>query len=294
MKTNTFKINTLIAAGGLLAGALALSLSVPTFAAGPDDSTMILDGGQEIVTDLAPGADSPLDRLYSGWRFRSPETQALQLDDFENPAFPAVDTGETLWNTVEGTEGKSCAACHDNAEVSMKGVRAQFPKWNAALQRPHTMETQVNECRTERMGAEKWKWESKEMLAMTAYVGLQSRGMPVNIDASDPGMAQWLEKGKEVYYTRVGQLNMSCANCHEENYGTMIRADHLSQGQINGFPVYRLKWGGLGSAQRRFKGCMANIRATPYKVGGDEFTALEAYLASRGNGLSVETPSVRN
>ena len=74
----------------------------------------------------------------------------------------------------------------------------------------------------------------------------------------------------------------------------MIRADHLSQGQINGFPTYRLKWAGLGSSHRRFKGCMDNIRAKPFKRGSDEFTALEVYLASRSNGLSVETPAVRN
>lgn len=289
MNSNTFKLTTLIAATGAMLGAFTLSSL-----ADPDNRTLTMEDGQVFVTDLKPGADSPLDHIYSGWRFRFPETQALQLDDFENPAFTSVELGETLWDTAEGSEGKSCASCHNDAPTSMKGVRAQFPKWNAAKNRPHTMETQINECRTERMGAEKWKWDSENMLGMNVYVGLQSRGMPVNVDTSDPGMAKWTQKGKELYYTRVGQLNMSCSNCHEDNYGTMIRADHLSQGQINGFPVYRLKWGGLGSAQRRFKGCMKNIRAKPYKVGSDEFTALEAYLATRGNGLSVETPSVRN
>ena len=280
---------------GLLSAAISLtfSSSLPVMAEA-DSSKLMLDGGQVLVSDIKPADDHPLDHLYSGWRFRLPETQAFQLDDFENPAFPAVDDGEALWKKVDGSEGKACASCHDDAETSMKGVRAVFPKWNAALNRPHTMETQINECRTTRMGAEKWKWEAKQMLAMTAYVGLQSRGMAVNVDTSVGEMPKWSDKGKELYYTRVGQLNMSCANCHEENYGNMIRADHLSQGQINGFPTYRLKWAGLGSSHRRFKGCMKNIRAKPYKRGSDEFTALEVYLASRGNGLSVETPAVRN
>ena len=108
------------------------------------------------------------------------------------------------------------------------------------------------------------------------------------------GRCRVWERGKELYYTRVGQLDMACSNCHEDNYGNMIRADHLSQGQINGFPVYRLKWQKVGSIHRRFKGCMENIRANPYKRGSDEFIALEVYLASRGEGLSVETPAVRN
>ena len=85
-----------------------------------------------------------------------------------------------------------------------------------------------------------------------------------------------------------------CANCHVDNYGKYIRADLLSQGNINGFPTYRLKWQGVGSLHRRFKGCMDQVRAKPYKRGSDEFVALEAYLASRGAGLSVETPAVRN
>jgi len=112
--------------------------------------------------------------------------------------------------------------------------------------------------------------------------------------AADGPMAEWVERGKELYYTRVGQLDMACNQCHENNSGRMIRADHLSQGMINGFPTYRFKWSGLGSLHRRFSGCMKNIRAEPYKRGSDEFVALEAYLAQRGAGLSIETPAVRN
>ena len=87
---------------------------------------------------------------------------------------------------------------------------------------------------------------------------------------------------------------MSCANCHEENYGMMIRADHLSQGQINGFPTYRLKNAKLNGTQSRFKGCVRDTRAETFGAGSPEFVALELYVASRGNGLSVEGPSVRN
>ena len=176
----------------------------------------------------------------------------------------------------------------------MKGVRAAYPKWNAALNRPHTMETQINECRTTRMGAEEWKWEAEQMLAMTAYVGLQSRGMAVNVNIFEGEMPTWMSKGKDLYYTRFGQLNMSCANCHEDNYGKMIRADHLSQGHINGFPTYVFLFNEIVSSHFRFSGCMARLRAAPYESGSDEFTALEVYLAARGNGLAVETPAVRN
>lgn len=271
--------------------AATLALSAGQAFAG-EDSELVIDG-ETFVTKLDAPADSPLAEIISGWRFRSDETQKLQTDDFENPAMIFAEYGEDLWSRVEGAAGKSCADCHGDASESMKGLRASMPKWHDGKATLFTLEDHINWSREEHQKAEPWKWESQEMLAMTSYIGLQSRGMPVNVTTDGP-VAEWYEKGKELYYTRVGQLDMACANCHETNYGNMIRADHLSQGQTNGFPVYRMKWQGMGSIHRRFKGCMDNIRATPFKRGSDEFTALELYLASRGQGLSVETPSLRN
>jgi len=280
-----------LAIRALLAPSIALAVSSAAIA-GPDENELSIEG-TAIATDAEAPEGSNLQHLYSGWRYRSSETQALQMDDFENPAFTAVDTGEELWNTVDGSKGKSCASCHNDAAESMVGVRAKMPRWSNTLDRPHTMETQINACREEQMGAEVWKWESGDMLGMTAYLGLQSRGMPVAVDLSEGDMQSWAEQGEEIYNTRYGQLDLACANCHGSNNGKMIRADHLSQGQVNGFPLYRLKWSGLGSMHRRFKGCMDNIRAEPFKRGSDEFIALEVYTANRGNGLSVETPAVR-
>ncbi len=155
------------------------------------------------------------------------------------------------------------------------------------------MEEIINDMRVNKMGAEPWKWSESKMVSMTALISLQSRDMTVDV-AIDGDAASFWERGKELYYTQVGQLGMSCSNCDEGNYGNMIRADYLSQGKINGFPVYRLKNAKLNSTHGRFKGCMKNIRATPYKEGSDEFKALELYLTSRGIGLLIESPSVRN
>ena len=143
------------------------------------------------------------------------------------------------------------------------------------------------------MGAEPYGYTSAKMTAMEALISVQSRGLPVNVAIDGPARETW-EKGKEIYYTRYGQLELSCANCHEENYGNHIRADHLSQGQINGFPTYRLKNTKLNQVQARFKGCVRDTRAETFNPGSPEFIALELYVASRGNGLSVSAPSVRN
>ena len=246
-----------------------------------------------VRTDAPDHLKGALDTIYSGWVYRATETQHLQMDDFDNPGMLAVEEAAEVWNTVEGTEGKSCASCHGDVSESMKGVKAVYPKWNDAAEKVYTLETQINDCRTERMGAEAWKYGGGDTNAMIALISVQSRGMPVNVAIDGPAQSTW-EQGKEMYYTRTGQLDLSCASCHEENYGKHIRADYLSQGQVNGFPVYRLKNTKLNSTHARFKGCVRDTRAETYKPGSDEFVALELYVTSRGNGLSVEGPSVRN
>ena len=276
-----------------LTGLSALLLSAGFAVADPDNDSLTINGEIAIVTETAaPSHMENVDTIYSGWRFRSDETQAVQMDDFDNPGMIGVENAMLDWETVDGSEGKSCANCHGAAE-DMAGVRAVYPKWNAEKGKVTTLEMEVNNCRETRMGAEKWKYTGGDMTDMVALISSVSRGMPVNVAIDGPAQSTW-EQGKELYYTRTGQLEMSCANCHEDSYGMMIRADHLSQGQINGFPTYRLKNTKLNSVHARFKGCVRDTRAHTYKPGSPEFVALELYVASRGNGLSVEGPSVRN
>ena len=258
-----------------------------------DDNQLVINGEIEIITDApAPEYISGLDTIYSGWRFRQPAMQQLEMDDFENPASLAIDDAVEQWSMVEGSEGKSCASCHEDVEDSMAGVRAVYPKWNEGAGEVRTLANQINTCRTENMGAEAWKYDGTQMTGAEALIGMQSRGMPVNVAVDGPAHETW-KKGEEMYYTRYGQLELSCASCHEENYDNYIRADHLSQGQINGFPAFRLKQNRLIQTHNRFKGCIRDTRAETFSPGSPEFVALELYVASRGNGLSVEAPSVR-
>jgi sulfur-oxidizing protein SoxA len=262
--------------------------------ADPVDDKLVLNEETALVTrTVAPAhLSGVLDEVMSGWLFRGKETRAMQTDDFDNPGMIFVDKGQDSWNAVVGTEGKSCASCHGASE-DMAGVRPVYPKFNETAGEVRTLEMQVNDCRENQMGADKWKYTGGSMANMTALLASVSRGMPVNVAIDGPVQSTW-DEGKELYYARTGQLELSCANCHEENYGNMIRADQLSQGQINGFPTYRLKNTKLNSVHARFKGCVRDTRAETYKPGSSEFVALELYVASRGNGLSVEGPSVRN
>lgn len=277
---------TAVLAAGLMASTLAH--------AGPVDDTLVVNGDLTIVTrtDAPEAVADVLDEVISGWHFRGDETRVMQMDDFDNPGMIFVEQAEDVWNTADGSAGKSCADCHGASE-EMAGVRPVYPKWNEEAGEVRTLEMQINDCRENRMGAEKWKYTGGDMVNMTALLASVSRGMPVNVAIDGPAQSTW-ETGKELYYTRFGQLELACASCHEDNYGNMIRADHLSQGQTNGFPVYRLKNTKLNAVHARFKGCVRDTRAETFAPGSPEFIALELYVASRGNGLGVEGPSVRN
>ncbi|MFN3844911.1 MAG: sulfur oxidation c-type cytochrome SoxA [Paracoccaceae bacterium] len=276
--------------------ALGLALTGTAFANPVEDSLSIEtdDGMLNIVTTTTapPHLSGVMDTIYSGWLYREDETRALQRDDFDNPGMVYVDRAMDSWNKAQGAKGESCAGCHEGPE-SMKGLRAVTPRVDAQTGALMTVENYVNKCVTERMGLEAWGMTGDKMKDMMALISMQSRGELVNVAIDGPAAPFW-EAGKEIYYTRFGQLEMSCANCHEDNQGHFIRADHLSQGQINGFPVYRLKDAGILSAQQRFVGCVRDTRAETFKPDSAEFKALELYVASRGNGLSVEGVSVRH
>ncbi len=282
------KITTIVA----LAAATAVGAAIMTANADPVDDELTIDG-EPMVTRTAAPEGHPFDEVLSGWLFRTPETRALETDSFDNPGMLGVEEGEQIWNTVEGTEGKSCASCHDDAAESMKGIAANYPKWDADAGRPINIELQINKCRENNMGAEPYAFDKGGQKPLTAYIKHQSLGEPVSLDLSQGDLQSWWERGKEVYYTRTGQLNLSCASCHEVNMGKMIRADHLSQGQVNGFPTYRLKQAALVSLHNRFRGCIRDTRAEFPAAFSDELMALEVYVTWRGTGLSVETPAVR-
>jgi len=269
-----------------------IALALGLLASSAFAKTPYHDGTAEVIkpTDKR----HPLSEIVSGYDFRKPMIRDVQDDDFANPAMLIADHGAELWDKVDGSAGKALSAVFAGcAEVPLDQVGAVYPRYHQGAGKVISLEQVINLCRETAMGAKPYKWESRDMLGITAYIRMQSRGARVNVAVDGPA-SDAFQRGKELYYTRVGQLDMSCAHCHEDNYGNYIRADMLSQGNINGFPLYRLKWNGVGSTHRRFRGCMKNIRATPLPYGHDDYVALELYVAWRGNGLKVEAPAYRN
>jgi sulfur-oxidizing protein SoxA len=222
----------------------------------------------------------------------APATRAMQDEDTANPGMFWVLDGEALWKRPAGAARKSCTDCHGDARESMKGVAARYPAFSAARKRPINIEQRVNMCRTEQQQAPAFRPESKELLALTAYLGRQSRGMPITI-ADDARLRPFLDDGRAMFTRRQGQLNLSCANCHDDNWNGKLAGNPVTQGQPTGYPLYRLEWQSLGSLQRRLRNCLTGLRAVSPPLGAPELVDLELYLMWRAQGLKLETPAVR-
>jgi sulfur-oxidizing protein SoxA len=173
----------------------------------------------------------------------------------------------------------------------MKGVGARYPVYHEPSGKLISIEQRINLCRTENMKAEAWEYNSDQLAAMTIYVRHQSRGMPVAVAVDGPARP-FFEKGEEFYYRRRGLFDMSCAQCHEENFGERLRGNMLSQGHTNAHPLYYMS-GGIDSIPALFEFCNQRVRSEPYAYDSDEYVNLELYVAWRGQGLPVETPGVR-
>ena len=235
--------------------------------------------------------------LKSGHHFSRPDTQAIQDDKFSNPGMIYVDRGFRLWHVLAGKHAKSCADCHGDALQSMAGVGNTYPKVSVKTDKLINLGQQIQLCRTQKMNALPFKadeheHESEDLLALQAYIMFQSRGMPLNV--SVVGVYEpFFKHGRHLYHQRLGQSDLACAQCHDDNVGRLLRAEQISQGHVSGFPTYMLRWDKMVSTHRRFQFCNEQARAEPLPLDHPDYNALQLYVSWRGSGLAIETPAVR-
>jgi sulfur-oxidizing protein SoxA len=232
------------------------------------------------------------DPRRSGYQEMGPALQKMQDDDTANPAMLFVQAGAAAWAEKAGAAGKACADCHGEAAASMKGVAARYPAFAADVGKPIDLEGRINLCRTTRQQADPLAPESDALLALGAYIALQSRGQPI-APPDDARLSALRADGAELYRRRQGQLNLSCANCHDDNSGRKLAGATIPQGHPTGYPIYRLEWQALGSLLRRLRNCVVGMRAEPWPYDATEYLALESYLMERARGMAMDAPGVR-
>ena len=212
-----------------------------------------------------------------------------EIEEFP-PYELAIDAGETEWNKAFAN-GKSYADCFENDGA----VRGNYPYWDSERKEVITLELAINECRVTH-GEEPLKYNKGKIADVSAYMSFLSRGQTINTVVPDnPEALAAYDRGKEFYYSKRGQLNFSCFDCHGGGAGNYVRADKLSPaiGHVSHFPVYRSKWGGMGTLHRRFGGCNKQVRAAPFKPQSEVYRELEYFLSYMSNGLEFNGPGAR-
>ncbi|MBI5109379.1 MAG: sulfur oxidation c-type cytochrome SoxA [Rhodocyclales bacterium] len=228
----------------------------------------------------------------SGLDYQGEDIRRLQADDFANPAMLWVERGAAAWKRKLGAADKSCADCHGDAEKSMRGLAARLPAWDARLGRVSTLESRINACIVREQRAPEPPPEAADAIGLQAYIALQSRGMPLRVEVDGAARAMF-ERGRALYGTRIGQMNLACAHCHDQHAGKTLLVEQLSQGQPTAWPAYRMEWQAAGTLERRLRACFLGVRAEMPAYRSDELTALQLYLAWRAKGLALEAPGVR-
>jgi sulfur-oxidizing protein SoxA len=243
--------------------------------------------------------DTPKNDFINGVYSIDPASRE-QWEAFEE--FPSyeiyVDKGEELFNK-KFANGKGFADCFPNYK---KGIRQNYPYFDTNSGKVVTLEGAINKCLTDN-GEKAYKWKTGNITYVSAYLAYLSRGNKINVKVPNDAKAMAAyNRGKNHFYAKRGQLNMSCADCHYHYAGSKIRADILSPalGQPSGFPVYRNKWAGdsskgdgMGTLHRRYGGCNKQVRAKPFNAQSDEYKALEYFHTYMSNGLEVNGPSQR-
>lgn len=270
------------------AAALAILASSPLAAsASPADD---LKSFREHYMKKFPGI--PLNEFQNGVYAIDADSRSSweAIEEFP-PYLDALDKGEKLFNTPFAN-GKSYADCFANGGI---GIRQNYPYFDNETGQVKTLELEINECRGKN-GEQPLGWEKGDLAAISAYMASTSNGKKINVQIpNDPRALAAYERGKRHFYAKRGQLNLACSNCHYDNAGNRIRADLLSPalGHVTHFPVYRLKWSGLGTLHRRYGGCNKQVRAKPFPAQSEEYRALEYFHTYMSNGITVNAPSTR-
>ncbi|MGL4728167.1 MAG: sulfur oxidation c-type cytochrome SoxA [Bosea sp. (in: a-proteobacteria)] len=222
--------------------------------------------------------------------FLAAELQALQDDPSRHPGWLWVDEGEALWRNAPANGKRSCASCHGDI-AKTQGIATRYP----VVEADGTildLEARIERCRVTHQQEPEFGRESEALLSLVTAIGARSRGMPMVVASHGPA-AEALKEGAQLYTRRQGQLNLSCAQCHNNNVGRKLRGDTISHGLATGYPAYRLEWNTLGSLHRRLSACQLGVRAVRHPPGSRDYLALSLYLAHRARGLPVEVPGVR-
>ncbi len=215
--------------------------------------------------------------------------QYLAIMEFP-PFYAQVEEGKKMWETPF-KNGKTYASCFPNGG---KNIAGHYPYFDEKLGKVVTFEMALNACRKANGEEELSYSDMKTMGRLTAYARTLSDGMKMQIRVDSPAAEKAYNEGRRHFYERRGQLNFSCATCHVQNAGNVLRTEVLSPalGHATHWPVFRAG-DNLVTLQNRYVGCNRQVRATPWKPGDEEYNNLEYFHSYMSNGLPMQASVFR-
>ena len=131
-----------------------------------------------------------------------------------------TDTRKHLGGYV--TAGMDCAACHVNAGTKARGgsfaaTAASFPQWNKRAHRVIALQDRLAECFLYSMNGRPPAYNSREMVAMTAYITYLSRGVKVGTKPDPSVVLASITLPHPDVKSGAALYAQKCAACHGAN-----------------------------------------------------------------------------
>ena len=158
-----------------------------------------------------------------------------------------------------------------------------------------TIERAINQCFKSILAIPP-KYGSDALSMLVATYREQYKDVPLNIDYSEPRMRAIYKKGRDLFWSRRGQNNFSCAACHIHNAGNQMRNTVLSAalGQAALLPVYSPRLAKEGknwvNLHDQYARCYLRSGAAPLPQQSKDYIALEVYQAIMDSGIPLNAP----
>ncbi|WP_419769202.1 MAG: sulfur oxidation c-type cytochrome SoxA [Candidatus Marinarcus sp.] len=244
---------------------------------------------EELATDYAKNLKFD-DFNLGSYAFAKDAKEQYEAIKEMPPYEDAIDEGEALYHK-KFANGNSFETCFPDVTIS-----GEYPKFDEKRKAVISITSAINECLVAN-GEKAWNTKKGHMASLEAYFASQTTeaGKKMDIKIPSKEAANAYEAGKQYYYSQRGYLKLSCASCHIQGAGQRVRNEKLSPllGQVTQFPVHRLKWGSLGTLERRISGCIVDEGQVPPKDNSEEMHNLLYFLAYMSNGMAVDGPDIR-
>lgn len=218
----------------------------------------------------------------------------------DNPGEFWIDDGKKLFTEKRGPKKTSLEQCDFGLGPGvLKGAYAQLPRYFKDTHKVETLEGRILTCMEQLQGfkpeevvkmtylnAAEEDSRPDELTKIATYVAAQSNGMKFDVKPRNAQEQYALDLGKKMFWRRQGAMDLSCADCHANTKGKLLRGvdlpdmtDPKTAGKVEtAFPAYVLKDSNVRGQWWRNERCVLAMRLPWLKTGSEIDTALTYYL----------------